>query len=129
METRLVSWCSQNNLVLNTLKTVEMVVEFRKDKVPRSPITLLNSLVDIVESFRFLGSIITQDLKWDVSINSIISNGQQRMYFLYFQLKKFCMPVTITVQFNTAITGSILTSFTTAEDKRKWQLSSTQLRR
>lgn len=34
----LVSWCSQNNLLLNVLKT-EMVVDFRKDPTPSSPIT------------------------------------------------------------------------------------------
>ncbi|KAK3570550.1 hypothetical protein QTP86_022086, partial [Hemibagrus guttatus] len=31
---RLVSWCSMNNLELNTLKTVEMIVDFRKDPAP-----------------------------------------------------------------------------------------------
>ncbi|KAK3511193.1 hypothetical protein QTP70_032231 [Hemibagrus guttatus] len=30
----LVSWCSMNNLELNSLKTVEMIVDFRKDPAP-----------------------------------------------------------------------------------------------
>ncbi|KAK3571712.1 hypothetical protein QTP86_017851, partial [Hemibagrus guttatus] len=34
---RLVSWCSMNNLELNSLKTVEMIVDFRKDPAPRPP--------------------------------------------------------------------------------------------
>ncbi len=33
----LVTWCSQNNLELNALKTVEMVVDFRKNPVPPAP--------------------------------------------------------------------------------------------
>ena len=30
---QLASWCSANNLQLNTTKTVEMVVDFRKDNI------------------------------------------------------------------------------------------------
>ncbi|KAK0149557.1 hypothetical protein N1851_009695 [Merluccius polli] len=36
----LATWCSQNNLELNTLKTVEMVVDFQKNAAPPAPITL-----------------------------------------------------------------------------------------
>ena len=55
----LVTWCSQNNLELNTLKTVEMVVDYRKNPAPLTPITLRDSPVNTVESVRFLGSIIS----------------------------------------------------------------------
>uniref|UniRef100_A0A8C6SMC9 E3 ubiquitin-protein ligase makorin-2 n=1 Tax=Neogobius melanostomus TaxID=47308 RepID=A0A8C6SMC9_9GOBI len=34
---RLTSWCSHNNLELNAQKTVEMIVDFRKDTAPPSP--------------------------------------------------------------------------------------------
>ncbi|KAK0144347.1 RNA-directed DNA polymerase from mobile element jockey [Merluccius polli] len=58
----LVTWCHRNNLELNALKTVEMVVDFRKNSAPPAPITLCDSTIDTVESFRFLGTIISQDL-------------------------------------------------------------------
>ena len=51
--------CSQNNLELNALKTVEIVVDFRKNPAPPSPVILCGSPVDSVESYRFLGTIIT----------------------------------------------------------------------
>ncbi len=72
-------WCSLNNLELNTLKRVEMIVDFRR-KAPLAlpPLTIMNSTVTAVESFRFLGTIISQDLNWDT---------QQRRYFL-LQLRK-----------------------------------------
>src|SRR4029434_8299781 len=41
----LVTWCGQNNLDLNALKTVEMVVDFRKNPAPPTPITLRDSPV------------------------------------------------------------------------------------
>lgn len=65
----LVSWSSQNNLVLNALKTAEMVVNFRNDQAPPSPITMHHSSVDIVEFFRFLGFTVTQDCKWKPNIS------------------------------------------------------------
>ncbi len=105
----LVTWCNQHNLELNAVKTVEMVIDFRKNPAPPAPIILCNSPVETVDSVRFLGTIITQDLKWKLNISSLIKKAQQRMYFLR-QLKKFNLPKTMLVNFYTSIIESILTS-------------------
>ncbi len=63
-------WCSLNNLELNTLKTVEMTVDFRRNPPALPPLTIMNSTVTAVELFRFLCTIISQDLKWDTHIDS-----------------------------------------------------------
>ncbi len=60
---QLAVWCSLNNLELNTLKTVEMIVDFRRNPPALPPLTIMNSTVAAVESFRFLGTTISQDLK------------------------------------------------------------------
>ncbi len=65
-------WCSLINLELNALKTVQMIVDFRSWS-PRTPpalppLTIMNSTVAAVETFKFLGSIISQDLNWDTRI-------------------------------------------------------------
>ena len=124
---QLVTWCSQNNLELNAQKTVEIVVDFRRNPAPPTPVILCGSPVDLVESCRFLGTIITQDLKWDLNIRSLTKKAQQRMYFLR-QLKKFNLPKTMMVHFYTAIIESILTSSinvwyaaATAKDKSRLQ--------
>ncbi|KAK3566698.1 hypothetical protein QTP86_004250 [Hemibagrus guttatus] len=123
----LVSWCTINNLELNSLKTMEMIVDFRKDPAPLPPVILCDSPVTSVESFHFLGTTITQELKWKQNISSLNKKAQQRIYFLR-QLKKFLLPVKMLVNFYTAIIESILTSsitvwFTeaTARDKAKLQ--------
>ncbi|KAK3530955.1 hypothetical protein QTP70_007257 [Hemibagrus guttatus] len=105
----LVSGCSMNNLELNSLKTVEMIVDFRKDPAPLPPVILCDSLVTSVESFRFLGTTITKEFKWEQNIRSLAKKAQQRIYFLR-QLKKFLLPVKMLVNFYTAIIESILTS-------------------
>ncbi len=71
-------WCSLYNLELNTLKTVEMIVDFRRNPPALPPLTIMNSSVTAVESFRFLGTTISQDLKWDNHIESIVEKGPSK---------------------------------------------------
>ena len=110
----LMTWCSQNNLELKAPKTVEIVVDFRKNPAPPAPIILCGSPVNSVESCRFLGTINTQDLKWELNIRSLTKKAQQRMFFLQ-QLRKFNLPVTMMVHFCIAIFESILTSSITVQ--------------
>ncbi|KAK0155184.1 hypothetical protein N1851_002508 [Merluccius polli] len=74
----LVTLSNQNNLELNALKTVEMVVDFRKNSASPAPITLCDSTIDTVESFLFLGTIISQDLEWELNISSLSSRKPSR---------------------------------------------------
>ncbi len=120
-------WCSLNNLELNTLKTVEMIVDFRRNPPALPPLTIMNSTVTAVESVRFLGTTISQDLKWDNHIDSIAKKAQQRLYFLR-QLRKFNLPQELLKQFYSAIIESVLcTSITvwfnsaTKSDHRRLQ--------
>ncbi len=52
-------WCNLNNLELNTLKTVEMIVDFRRNPPALPPLTIMNSSVTAVESFRFLNGFFS----------------------------------------------------------------------
>ncbi len=81
-----------------------------QEKPPSSPPhTIMNNTVNAVESFRFLGTTISQDLKWDTHIDSIVKKAQQRMYFLC-QLKKFNLPQVHMTQFYSAVIESVLCS-------------------
>ncbi len=102
-------WCSLNNLELNTLKTVEMIVEFRRNPPALPPLTVMNSTVTAVESFRFLGTTISQDLKWDNHKDSIVKKAQQRLYFLH-QLRKSNLPQELLIQFSAIIESVLCTS-------------------
>ncbi len=120
-------WCRLNNLELNTLKTAEMIVDFRKKNPALPPLTIMNSTVTAVMSLRFLGNTISQDLKWDNHIDSIVKKAQQRLYFLR-QLRKFNLPQELLKQFYSAIIESVLcTSITvwfssaTKSDHRRLQ--------
>uniref|UniRef100_A0AAQ6IJQ8 Reverse transcriptase domain-containing protein n=1 Tax=Anabas testudineus TaxID=64144 RepID=A0AAQ6IJQ8_ANATE len=124
---QLVQWCSQNQLELNTLKTVEMTVDFRKNRLAPLPLTIHNTTVSIVDSFRFLGSTISQDMKWSSHIETVHKKSHQRLYFLR-QLRKFNLPQELLTMFYTAIIQSVLcTSITvwfgsaTKQDRHRLQ--------
>ncbi|KAK3554746.1 hypothetical protein QTP70_033440 [Hemibagrus guttatus] len=95
-------WCSHNKLELNTLKTVEMIVDFRRNPPALPPLTIMGSTVAAVESFKFLGTTISQDLKWDIQMDSIVKKAQQRLYFLR-PLKKFNLPQVQMTEFYSAV--------------------------
>ncbi len=58
-------------------------------------------------TFRFLGTTISQDLKWDNHIKSMAKKAQQRLYFLR-QLRKFNLPQELLKQFYSAIIEYVL---------------------
>ncbi len=69
----------------------------------------MNSTVAAVETFRFLGTNISQDLKWDNHIDSVEKRAQQKLYFLR-QLRKFNLPQELLKPFYSAIIESVLCS-------------------
>ncbi len=95
-------------------------MDFRRKPLALPPLTIMNSTVTAVESFRFLGTTISQDLKWDIHIDSIVKKAQQRLYYLR-QLRKFNLPQDLLKQFYSAITESILCTSLTV-----WFSSSTK---
>ena len=69
---------------------------------------LEGSLVKRVESCKFLGITISQDLKWVGHTTALLKKAQQRMFFLR-QLRKHRLSRAMMTQFYTAIIESILT--------------------
>ncbi len=83
-----------------------MTVDFRRNPPALPPRTIKNSTEATVESFRFLGTTISQDLKWENHIESIVKKAQQWLYFLR-QLRKFNLPQELLKQFYSATIESI----------------------
>ncbi|TWW65003.1 putative RNA-directed DNA polymerase from transposon BS [Takifugu flavidus] len=80
---RLTTWCANNNLVLNTSKTKELIVDFRKARGgTQDPIHINGMAVEHVSSFKFLGTHISEDLSWTTNTSSIIKKAHQRLFFL-----------------------------------------------
>jgi hypothetical protein len=77
-----VKWSADNKTKLNTKKTKEMVMSFRRTADDVSPLTLNNITIDRVSVFKLLGVLISNDLSWEENTNSIISKCAPRLYYL-----------------------------------------------
>ena len=58
---KLAMWCNNNNLSLNVDKTKEMVI---KGPSVHTPLNINGAAVERVQSIKFLGVHIADDLKW-----------------------------------------------------------------
>ena len=84
-------WSLVNNLHLNLLKTKEILIDFRKNKVPISPLQINGVSVSQVNEPKLLGVIISRDLKWDSHVKHIHQKASKRLYYLR-ELKRSGVP-------------------------------------
>ena len=59
-----------------------MIMDFRRMKSSPSPLVIDGRTVEIVQHFKFIGSTISSNLKWELYLFNIIKKAQQRLYFL-----------------------------------------------
>ncbi|KAI5618092.1 gastrula zinc finger protein XlCGF28.1-like [Silurus asotus] len=121
-------WCQENNLLLNVSKTKELIVDFStKQERSYQPLNICGTPVERVDSFRYLGVHITQDLSWSCHINTLVKKARQRLYHLR-RLRDFKLPSQVLKTFYTCtiesvLTGSITSWFgnSTMQDRRALQ--------
>ena len=86
-----------------------MIIDFRPAMGSEiQPLFINGSEVEIVESFKFLGSHLSNDLGWGPNIDHCVKKAQQRMYFLR-HLRGFGMSYSVLARFYRAVIESVLT--------------------
>lgn len=81
---QVVKWCDANNLILNVTKTKEMIIDFGRNKNIKGPLIIKGQTVEVVNTFKFLGSYIyhdVNDLQWYQNSIQLISKVQQCLYY------------------------------------------------
>lgn len=87
----LVSWCSRNNLTLNSEKTKELIINFgRTQQLEFAPVFINGDRVERVSNFKFLGTFISEDITWSTNVMALVKKAQQRLFFLR-TLRKACL--------------------------------------
>ncbi|KAK0154709.1 RNA-directed DNA polymerase from mobile element jockey [Merluccius polli] len=71
-----VSWSELNQLQLNTSKTKEMIVNFRRKASGHRCYT------EVVESYKFLGVHLNNKLDWTDNTHALYKKGQSRLHLL-----------------------------------------------
>ena len=79
-----------------------------RKNTPLVPLTIAGEVVKEERSFKFLGTTVSSDLKWDENFSSAIKKAHQQLFFLR-QLKKFNVSHSILTQFYRTAIESILT--------------------
>jgi site-specific recombinase XerD len=113
-------WCQDNNLSLNVSKTKEMTVDNRKRRDEQAPINMDGAVVELVESFKFLGVHITDKLSWSKHIKTVVKRARQNIFPLR-RLNRFGMGPQILKKFYSCTIESILTRL---QHSLAWQLLS-----
>jgi hypothetical protein len=80
---QLETWFQENNLLINTKKTVAMSFHFNKIRFADRPhIVFNNSEITYSSELRFLGIDITENLKWNIHIQSLCSKLSKSSYII-----------------------------------------------
>ncbi|KAK1806985.1 hypothetical protein P4O66_004823, partial [Electrophorus voltai] len=102
-------WCQENNLLLNVSKTKDLIMDCsKKQERHYQPVRINGTTVERVDSFRYLGVHISQDLSWSCHSNSLAKKARQHLYHLR-RLRDFRMPSKVLRNFYTCTIESILT--------------------
>ena len=67
-----------------------------------------NKPVSIVSTYKYLGTIIDDKLKWNENVRALCSKGNQRLYFIR-KLKSFHIDSTILKLFYSSVVQSVIT--------------------
>ena len=110
---RLILWCSANNLPLNTTKTKELILDFRKSRADPAPLFIHGVCVEQVSSYRFLGIQLSDSLSWTANTTAVVKKAQQRLHFLRV-LRRNNLEEKLLVLFYRATIESILSYCITA---------------
>lgn len=90
---QLVAWCSAPNLVRNTKKTNEMVIDFRSTGYQHHlPLVINDSEMVRVCSTKFLGTHLTGELTSRENTAAVVKKAQQCLHFLC-RLKLVELPI------------------------------------
>ena len=95
-------WSEENRLKLHPDKCKELRISFSKDPVVLDQVILNGKEVEIVESAKLLGVIISNNLTWHAHIKEVVKKASKRLYYLV-QLKRARLPVKDLVLFYTLL--------------------------
>lgn len=103
-----ITWCEDNYLDLNVTKTKDMIIDFRKKRAKQEVSIINKEEVEIIDTYRYLGTIFDSDLKFDKNMEVISKKGQQPIYLLR-KLNSFNVSKPISSVFYRSFIESLLT--------------------
>ena len=103
---RFTKWCDDHNLLLNVTKTKELIFDFRRKSNVINQLCINSKGVEIVSKYKYLGTTISNDLKWGENMKIQMKKSHSRIYFLR-KLKEFNVDQTIMKLFYSSAVESV----------------------
>ena len=75
-------YCTDNFLILNVKKTKEMILDFRRGKEEHKCVSVSGEEVEIVQTFKYLGTVLDYKLNFSANTDYIANKAQQRLRLL-----------------------------------------------
>ena len=72
-------WTMKQKMVINEKKTKTMLFNFTENYQFTTRLMLKNEPIEVIDSTRLLGTIISKDLTWDLNVASIVKKCNARM--------------------------------------------------
>ena len=77
------SWTKKNKMIINMKKTKNMIFNFTRNHQFTIRFKEENKVVEVVDEMKLLGTILTNDLKWDANTSYLVKKAYKRMQFLH----------------------------------------------
>ena len=72
-------WTENQKMMINTKKTKAMIFNFTDNHQFATRLKLKDENVEVIEHTKLLGTIISNDLKWDMNTKSLVQKANARM--------------------------------------------------
>ncbi len=76
----IVDWCKSNKMIINPLKTKEMLISFSMVDPIVSEIIINGVVIERVDCTKLLGLFVSSDLTWKVHVNYVCTKANQRLF-------------------------------------------------
>ena len=85
-------WTDNQKMLINEQKTKTMIINFTENYKFTTRLQLKNKNIDVINSTRLLGTILTDDLLWDLNTQHLVKKANARMQLLR-KVASFSPPV------------------------------------
>ena len=75
-------WTKKNCLLLNTIKTKELVVDFRRSKTPYQSVSIDRGEIETVQTCKYMGVVLDNKLQWSANIEAVYRRDHSCLFFL-----------------------------------------------
>ena len=86
---QLSKWTKEQKGKINEKKSKVMIFNFTNDHQFSTRLTLEGQVLEIVDETKLLGTVVTNDLKWDRNVEEIVKKANRRLEFhIYIRMKR-----------------------------------------